>query len=146
MATQVIPNHLNFQMFSVREIPKELRVRFELPSYPYADGGRGDSGIAYLQELGVFFFRDELHGEAITINIPDGGIPMIERSGFRGFKVAGLMHEATMAVGSWPLPKTAKERQKQAKYLEKWGDLNAWLFWNQVGTVVNFNEGQITFV
>lgn len=125
------------QMYSLREFPIELRETFELPGDPYSEDSENEkAGKEYLRGLGVFFYRDEEHGEGIIIDPEDGNeTPIDERVGFMAWKCSCDLDEDNLDVTDWPKP--------TRKHIKKHGDAKAWMEWNVVKTIMEFNETRV---
>ena len=118
------------QMYSVREFDEDLRTKFQLPADPY----QSDSGVEYLKELGVFFYRDQDHGAGIIIQ--QGDEPIQDTGNF-------LSHYFDVSLGpdgspnSWDRP--------SSEIVSKNGDDRAWLFFNKQRVVHSFDHFAIRY-
>lgn len=121
------------QFYSTLELDVEVRRTFKLPSDPYTDA----AGVEYLRDLGVIFYRDEIHSEGVIIQPKDKEEPIEETGGF-------LTHyyEVEMDSEGSPVPwnKPSKE------IIQKNGDDLAWIKFNQQRIVERFNSAVVHHV
>jgi len=132
------------QMYSLRELPADLRTSFKLPGNPYhadapdvddAQRQRGEEAVEYLKSFGIFFWRDQNHSHAVLIEPHDGGDAIEDRTGFKGFKAAVILARKNLAVVPWEKP--------TAKIVAERGDDRAWLEWNIQGTITFVSHEKI---
>lgn len=125
------------QVYSTKELPKELRTSFQLPTDPYDPvPERQELALKYLADFGIVFYRDEDHSRGVIIGEPEDE--------FEGFASTAKLSVEDGSVVSWPdKPGFQKKRQK---YVENKGDDKSWLKWNEPVTVTSMDESKVTVV
>ncbi len=128
-----VEGQLSVQMYSLTQIPNTLRVSFELPGDPY-DTVRSisDAGKAYLKELGVFFYRDEVHQHGVIIEADDEADSVRGRLNFPAYYYHGILHFDTLKIVEWT---TADDT-----LIKKKGDDKAWLKWGDSINILEFDQ------
>jgi hypothetical protein len=137
--SELLNTTLQAQMYSTRAFDKELRGGFRFTVDPY-DGEGGQEARDYLKSLGVFFYRDTMHGPGILIEPDDSDeTPIYDRSGFLAYKCSCLLVLETAEVARWDKTNPAKFR----KVMKKWGDDRAWTIYNKQVTIVEVSEVRV---
>lgn len=125
-------SQLYFQVYSLRPLPDDLRLNFELPGDPYdASTEIAGKALEFLKTLGVFFYRDEEHSEALIIEPDDLTGSIIEKVPIAAYKCGGVLSYEELVIVGWERPTKV--------YVDKHGDDRAWLHWNEVKNVVEFD-------
>lgn len=128
------------QLYSLRPLSQELRGTFEIPGDPFSSQpGEVAKAQNYLQNLGIFFYRDEEIAVAYIIEPDDGAGSILDRTRFSAYKSLVDLDPDYFKVVEWDL-ESPIERQKRIK---KNGDLYAWLRWNQSRFVLAVSETEV---
>ena len=124
--------------YSVRPLDEVLRRDFELPGDPYdrneeiAARGRG-----YLYELGVFFYRDELHIKGVIIQPKDeDDTPLLQRHNFMSYGYITQLDYNNLTPLPWEDP--------TQEYLEKHPDGRVWVKWGEERNCVQVTPETVT--
>jgi len=121
------------QMYAVRPWDQKMRQEFKLPGDPY-EGDR--EAIEYLRELGVVFYRDQDHADAVLIQPDDEDqTPITERRGWLGYKVSCVLMKGTREIADWDKP--------DERHIRKYGDAKAWVHWNVACHVQELDEQKV---
>ncbi len=125
---------LSVSMYSIRELDDPLRRDFELPGDPYDSNTEiANRGKKYLADLGIFFWRDELHDEGIIIEeADDDPTPFVNRHNLHVYASSASFNFETLTPKSWESP--------TAEVLSKWPDGNMWLQWNNEHNLIEMTE------
>ena len=130
------------QMYSLKELPREIRGTFAMPADPYMHSAlpAGVEALEILRKLGVVFYRDEFTSEGLLLQPEDGDpTPMSERSGFLAYKSSLRLEtdeKTYLRISSWPKP--------TQEYVEKKGDAFAWIEWNRPYNVVSMQPEAVS--
>ena len=129
---------MRIQLYSYKPLSQEARLHFQLPHNPYDINV--DTGIKYLEELSVFYYRDEEHGsEGVIVDNDVCNKP----AGFPAYRSMGVLNKKG-SIRDWPKPKTRAQRKEQSEKQAKEGDLRAWLMWNKQVVIVEINFNSVT--
>ena len=119
---------LQCQFYSTKELPLTMRTLFELPGDPYdKNESIKNSGLEYLKTLGIFFYRDELHGAGVIIDNT-----VLETHGFPAWKYSCVLDFDNLRIDAFEEP--------TPEYIENKGDDRAWLEWGVPRQILSVNE------
>ena len=124
---------MQIQFYAKTELDTELRTTFKLPADPYTD----DSGVDYLRQLGVIFYRDADHAEGIVIQPADSDDPIEQTGGF-------LAHYSEVELSGEGTPVTWEK--PTSDIVTKRGDDLAWRLFNQQRIVEKFDSLAVHYV
>lgn len=113
---------LHCQMYTVKEFPNRV---LSLRGDPYSGI---DVSLRVLAELGVFFYRDQEHSDAVIIQ---ANVPQFPAN---VWYEQLILNEETWALDEW---------EENPRYVEKYGDNLCWLYFNQQTTVVEMTRNSI---
>lgn len=113
-------------MYGWRKLPSR---EFELPEDPYEDSPEGRRAQMILQKLGIFYYRDDRHGQRGIVIEPRPNEPI------RAFYFQLIMDDEEMRVSEFDPPNP----QTVAKY----GDAKAWIFHNKQCNVIDLTEDTV---
>ena len=93
------------RVYSLVELPKELRVDFKLEQYPFLNGPAGPLPPLvdqFFKKYQIVHYRDELRPHAICCQPDDGDpTPIQERSGFTAYNSQVVLNYSGMTVSRW---------------------------------------------
>lgn len=119
------------QLYAIRELPYDLRMSFQLPGDPYEDPAAED----YLRSLGVVFYRDSRHSNAVLIQPhDDDDTPLVSRRGWLAFKSSCVLDDA-FAV--------AENVRATSRYVERYGSNRWWHQFNVPSHVIEMRESMV---
>ena len=129
---------ISIQMYGLKKLDQHVRKTFNLPCSPYDEDN--SQALLYLQNLGIVFFRDEVHPRAILIEPSEGG-PIQERRGFQGFKfMAKCDDDGTYTPQQWVDDDVDPDALGYNDYVKKYGDDRSWLWWNESTHIVRITK------
>ena len=120
------------QMYSRKEFDPETRTKFELPADPYSS----EDAVAYLKDLGVFYYRDQAHGEGVIIQPDDVDNPIEDTGNFLAFYSEVDLTD-TGVPAAWD--------NASREIVSKNGDDKAWLFFNRQRVTLKFTSFAIHY-
>lgn len=126
------------QLYSIRPIPASFRTTFQLPDDPYMHP-TPESVIAYLTNLGIFFYRDEDYAHGIILDVD--GQDVAQMKNFVAFKTLVNLDSEEYT----PLDFDASDREMD-KRLKKHGDTKMWLVFNQEKRIRKVTENAVNSV
>lgn len=119
---------LTCQFYSSEKLNPNMRVLFELPGDPYdRDPKIAEAGRAYLKNMGVFFYRDELHSEGLIIDEEKK-----DQNGFNAWKYSASLDFNTLKIREFDEP--------TADFIKKNGDACSWIEWEHPKNILSFDK------
>jgi len=129
------------KIYSLVELPQNLRLEFKLPQYPFANGPTGPippETERLFKQHQIIHYRDEFQAFAICCQPDDGDpTPIQERSGFPAFLSQVILLYNGMTVTRW---ESDTNPPKYRKLVKKHGDDLAWMVWNRWTLIQEMNE------
>jgi len=105
-----------------------MRTLFELPCDPFDDDVQiASAGKKYLIDLGVFFYRDELHDTGLILDAP-----LRQEHGFPAWVYSAVLSFENLSIAPW--------EEATSDVISKNGDDRAWLLWSQPKNILAFDE------
>jgi len=124
-------------MYSVKKFPENLRESFILNDSPY----ESNISISYLEELGVFHYREQ--GQVEAVAIPVNGMDIFEEVGFDAYKYSGFLNSVDYSIAEWDEAYSLGEKRRRARYIEK-HDPFAWIIWEEHCVIKEVLESHIS--
>lgn len=130
-------DNINFQaqMFSTEVFSRDMRS-LALTGDPYRGTSEGAAARRQLCELGVFFYRDQYHGEGVLLPTSDEVADVIGNRAFRYSCVFESDNQTFIRVLEW--------QNLPADLLEYRGDAYAWLLWGEACIVLEVKPDHVT--
>ena len=144
------------EMYGLCQWEGALRRRFCLGYDPYfyspgtREGIAADNARQLLQQLGVFYYRDDQNSKGILLTPTAGaeasrlsGMDMVFNPALTAYFFNVKVIYPAIAPVDYETPIKVTQAARFIEYKEKWGDTKHWLHWNDEVKVVRVTPGVV---